>query len=231
MKRALSIGSGVIVVFLTLITLCFVFLIMLSFLGLNRESGLLGFRMYKILSDSMRGEFLSGDIVFSRRVNTESLRENDIITFRSADPDSYGLVITHRIVGITADNSFITRGDANNVPDTTPVPATNVLGRYLFKIPKMGYLIDFFYRPVGYVIMVLIPFAVFAVLSGSKFLGVIRDAVGKRPKIIVEQQYKEEENLEDEPEAPEQASNNPSEKQPDAQIDIVEQESPQKQEV
>ncbi|MCL2747828.1 MAG: signal peptidase I [Oscillospiraceae bacterium] len=154
---------------------------MLSLVGTTREDGIFGYRVYRVLSDSMRGEFSAGDIVFSEPVEGSGLSVDDIITYKSVDPEFFGQVVTHRIISIRDGGaSFITQGDANETPDLTPVPASNVLGRYVFRLPAMGHVVEFFYTPLGYILIVLTPFTVFAVLSGVRFLNLLRAA--KRSK-------------------------------------------------
>jgi signal peptidase I len=60
----------------------------------------------------------------------------DIVTFHSAG----GTVVTHRIVAkqATADVTLQTKGDANQVADTTPVTTENVIGRVEFIMPVAG---------------------------------------------------------------------------------------------
>ncbi len=65
----------------------------------------------------------SGDIVFvARRV---SASPRDIVLIHEP---GHGAVL-HRIVGRSAEGSWVTRGDANPVPDLSPVRPSAILGR------------------------------------------------------------------------------------------------------
>ena len=69
---------------------------------------------------------------------SEQLEEGDIIQFKRD-----GYTVIHRIVDISqteqGETVFTTKGDANNAPDTQAVPLEDVVGRYLFCIPKAGW--------------------------------------------------------------------------------------------
>ena len=49
----------------------------------------------------------------------------------------------HRVIEIReieGATSFITQGDANNAPDPEPVMSGNMIGKLVFKIPKIGWV-------------------------------------------------------------------------------------------
>ena len=39
---------------------------------------------------------------------------------------------------------FITKGDGNNVEDDTTVMSENIVSKYVFKVPMLGYILDYF---------------------------------------------------------------------------------------
>lgn len=92
-----------------------------------------------ILTGSMEPGIEPGDLVLIDKTACGSLREGDIIQFKRGD-----YAVVHRVVKITQaeddQTAYITKGDANNAPDTEAVLADDVIGRYLFRIPKIGYI-------------------------------------------------------------------------------------------
>ena len=54
-----------------------------------------------------------------------------------SDPARPGLV-THRIESINPDGSYVTRGDANRQPDSTPLPPEQVVGVAKLRVPLIG---------------------------------------------------------------------------------------------
>ena len=117
------------------------------------------FNAYVVLTGSMVPEILVNDVVVTKRVETESLKVGDIITFISTDKRFSGIVITHRINQIfvdpvTGEYSFETKGDANNTADFTHAKASNVLGKVVLKIPKLGYIQYFVATKGGWIFVI-----------------------------------------------------------------------------
>ena len=120
------------------------------------------FNAYVVLTGSMLPEIQVYDVVITKKVAAEKLKEGDVITFASADSRFLGTIITHRIIkknppSGTEGYTFQTRGDNNNVADNALVPANNIYGKVILKIPKLRYLQDFLASDGGWIIVILIP--------------------------------------------------------------------------
>jgi len=185
MKRVLETVPKVLKILLFIFTAVILVFTLLSSFGFNRDEGIFGFQMYIVLSDSMRGTFRVGDVAVSRKMSDPSaLKEGDVITFRSVDPSNYGAVVTHKIRGRTEyfDSlsnelvpAFVTYGTATGVDDTVPALEKYVLGKYIFAIPKVGYIFSNLKTPLGYVLIVLAPFALLIGLEGANFLKLLKE--------------------------------------------------------
>lgn len=120
------------------------------------------FNAYVVLTGSMLPEIQVNDVVVTKKVDASTLKEGDIITFASADSRFLGTIITHRIIKKnppdgTNGYTFQTRGDNNNVADSALVPESNIYGKVILKIPKLGYLQEFLASDGGWIIVILIP--------------------------------------------------------------------------
>ncbi len=119
------------------------------------------FGLYTIISPSMTGTLNVYDVAFTMRVNTDSLKENDIITFYSTNSFFGGTPITHRIKEIVdvpgTGKMFVVQGDANPKPDDEKVLPSNVVGKVLFKIPQLGRVQFFLASKGGWIIAIMIP--------------------------------------------------------------------------
>lgn len=120
------------------------------------------YNAYVVLTPSMVPAIPVNDVVITKKVELSELKEDDIITFISTDPRFPGITITHRIKNIyinqtTNEYEFETKGDNNNAPDFTHVKGSNVLGKVIFKIPKLGYIQQFLATQGGWIIVILIP--------------------------------------------------------------------------
>jgi len=100
--------------------------------------GYLGVQPTIIYSGSMRPALDVGDVVIISEVPIDDIQEGDIIQYRTAN-----VLIVHRVYDISGEGDtkvFITKGDANNAPDTDPILAENVMGKAVFTIPKLGWI-------------------------------------------------------------------------------------------
>ena len=145
------------------------------------------FNAYVVLSGSMLPEIKVKDIVVTKKISAERLEVGDIITFIAPDSRYGGISITHRIMDKYYDESignytYRTKGDANNVADASLVPNSNVLGKVILKIPKLGYLQDLLASKGGLIIVVLIPCLTILSYDIMKVL----KKLGKKTKLIKE---------------------------------------------
>lgn len=145
------------------------------------------FNAYVVLSGSMLPEIAIKDIVVTKKIPAEELEVGDIITFISPDTRYGGISITHRILDKYYDEtlgsySYRTKGDNNNIADSTLVPSTNILGKVILKIPKLGYLQDLLSSKGGLIIIVLIPCLVILSYDIMKIL----KKLGTKTKLIKE---------------------------------------------
>jgi signal peptidase len=124
-----------------------------------------------IISGSMTPTIAVGDVVVDAPVTAAQashLQVGQIISFRAA-PGSPE-IITHRIVAVRVQDgavSYITKGDANNSADSTPRPASDVIGLYRFSIPRGGYVLVAMHTPR--VIGMLLTSALLWIVAGVLF--------------------------------------------------------------
>ena len=107
---------------------------------------LLGFDQFAVLSGSMEPNIHVGAIVYDKEVEPESLEVDDVITYQL----SGNTMVTHRIVAIDAEAGTVTtKGDANETEDGSPVSFENIVGKYAFNIPFLGYISIYAKTPLG----------------------------------------------------------------------------------
>lgn len=120
------------------------------------------FNAFVVLTGSMIPQIQVKDVVITKKVDATDLKVGDIITFLSSDPRFEGITVTHRIIEKTVDPNtgklaYRTKGDNNNVADGALAYDNNVLGKVIFKIPKVGYLQEFLATQGGWIIVILVP--------------------------------------------------------------------------
>ena len=120
--------------------------------------GMFGLNPVVVLSGSMKPTLGVGDVAVLRSVDPASVKEGDVITFRS----SSGL-ITHRVVQVEQTDSgrlLHTKGDANNAIDPDPIKDTQVIAKMAYSIPKVGFLMNLANSTIGMIIFIGGPAAI-----------------------------------------------------------------------
>lgn len=134
-------------------------MIVKGFINPDKVPSVFGYSPLIVQSGSMETEIMTGDVVFVKQTDVDSLKPQDIIAFKTGD-----VVVTHRIVEVLSDGNgekrFITKGDANNTQDD-PISASQVVGVYVSRIAKIGDLAMFMQTPVGMVCFIGIPVILF----------------------------------------------------------------------
>ena len=99
--------------------------------------GYLGVKPTVIYSGSMQPSLDIGDIAIVEKIDSDELKEGDIIQYINQRNDT----IMHRLVlieNIEGEKIFTTKGDANEFPDSPPIKDQRILGKSIFTIPKLG---------------------------------------------------------------------------------------------
>lgn len=133
-QKICSILSGIILLFLAVVAAIMV------------VPHLMGYQTMAVLSGSMEPEIPVGSVVYVKETDPQELEVGDIITYQL----SSDTVVTHRIVEIDdSKQEIITKGDANNANDASPVVFSSVVGRADFHLPYIGYISIYAKTPIG----------------------------------------------------------------------------------
>ncbi len=92
-----------------------------------------GKSVLKVVTGSMEPSIHVGDYIIVEKTDTNSLKEGDIISFYSDQNDILDLLVTHRIVSVNSDGTYVTKGDANPVSDSVTVRPERIVGKYTHK--------------------------------------------------------------------------------------------------
>lgn len=124
-----------------------------SYINPNELPSFLGLKSFVIVSESMEPTIMTEDAIFITNTSKEDLEVGDIISFRTGD-----YINTHRIVRIEERNGeevYITKGDNNQKEDRGYVEFKNVEGKYLFRIPGFGRIIEILKSKITLVILLI----------------------------------------------------------------------------
>lgn len=130
------------------------FLILLFLGSMIPKEG--NYKVMTVLSGSMEPSIKIGStVVIAPWTN---YKEGDIITFY--DSSRKDVPVTHRIKDIKVKNGelfYKTKGDANDTVDLKDVKQEKIIGEVIFHIPYLGYFIEFVKKPIGFIVIIIIP--------------------------------------------------------------------------
>jgi len=110
-----------------------------------------------VSSGSMVPVLNVGDIIIVRGVDPQTVTVGTIIIFHS--PYEYDMPIVHRVIALLNDGGslfFETKGDHNGVQDGWRVPAENLMGVYVMKVPYIGLISLELRGPLGITLIILL---------------------------------------------------------------------------
>lgn len=113
---------------------------------------LFGIKPYIVLSGSMEPKIKTGAVAYiDTKVDVKEIKEGDIIAFNIGAKQ-----VTHRVVEINNDRTFTTKGDANKVIDMNRVKFSSYIGKTIFSIPYLGYVLAAIQTKLGYSILIAV---------------------------------------------------------------------------
>ena len=81
--------------------------------------------------------------------------EGDIVAYRIGEH-----IIVHRVKEVVNGNYYVTKGDNNGVDDGEPSPRSDIMGKYITKIPNVHGVIQTMKTPIGIVAVFVLIFSV-----------------------------------------------------------------------
>ncbi|TSC95563.1 MAG: signal peptidase, endoplasmic reticulum-type [Parcubacteria group bacterium Athens0714_26] len=125
------------------------------------------FKVLTVLSGSMEPVIHTGSVVVVKP--SDSYKIGDIITF--GEMGKTKTPITHRIYEMKVQGSqpvYITKGDANNAPDQKEITGKDIVGKVLFDVPYVGYAVETARKPLGFMLIIIVPAVIIIYDEGKK---------------------------------------------------------------
>lgn len=127
----------------------------------GQTPNLFGYKFFNVVSGSMKPNLEIGDVVITKEI--EDINKGDIITFKQQDS-----IITHRVVDIINEDEKIyyqTKGDNNNSNDENLVEYKDIEGIYVYRIPKIGIIINNIQNTTTMIIIILVLYLIYKILQ------------------------------------------------------------------
>ena len=156
--------SEAIVTVLLVLTIVFTAYVMIT-TARGGVVSIFGRYVLNVVTGSMEPTIATGEYILVTKTDPSLLQVNDIITFYSDSYETRDLLITHRIIRINDDGTFVTKGDANNVEDEVTAKPSRVLGKYTGKARFFGMIGSFTDRRKLLLMLVIIPVFVMSIFE------------------------------------------------------------------
>ena len=95
----------------------------------------LGWEPLVVTGDSMAPRIHRGDVVVIEPFDHQRLAPGTVVVFQNP---ARGEDVTHRIVALNDDGTYVTRGDANEARDSTPLTPDRIQGTGRLLVPRAG---------------------------------------------------------------------------------------------
>lgn len=163
----------------------------------NNKISFFNYRMFTVVSQSMAPKYDIGDVLISKQVKPEEIKENDVISYLGTYGDFTDKVITHRVVGIHRNEDgkyyFRTKGDANIVEDPI-VEAEQVYGVVTYRSILLSLIYRVIGTKVGFYLCIIIPIMF---IIGSEMVATLLDKEEERRAKLKEQKKEKQEKVEE----------------------------------
>jgi signal peptidase len=113
-----------------------------------------GYNLYLVRSESMTPSIMMGDLIITGPPDNQLIGEikpGTVITYERMKE-----LITHRINTIDGD-TLVTKGDAVEDPDPWVISMSDIRGIYMFKIPYVGFALNFIHTKLGWFLSIIVP--------------------------------------------------------------------------
>jgi len=152
-----------------------------------------GVKTFVVRSGSMEPKIKTGSVVVV--FPKSDYKVGDVVTYGPNTKQK--APTTHRIIsesGSEGRKFFLTKGDANNTPDTREISKREIIGKVMLTIPYFGYVVATAQKPIGFAVIVGIPALL---IIGDQLMRIFREvkAIRKKktdPESVVEKKAEDE---------------------------------------
>ena len=121
----------------------------------NNNLSIGGFRMFVIISESMKGEYDIGDVLLSKKVSEDEINVGDNVTYLGKKSSLKDKIITHKVVGkeeVNGKTYFTTKGLAN-VAEDPEIEYSQIYGKVVYKFVFLTFLAKLMNNQLSYYVL------------------------------------------------------------------------------
>jgi len=152
-QKSKSNKIGDILYYVLMIVMVCMIIFIIQTKAMGNEPGIVGHRLYTVDSGSMSPTIKQGALIIVQQVEPSEIKVGDIISYYGNGTS----VVTHRAREVISNGeSFTTRGDANDSDDALQVDGSKLIGKVVFHIGLIGYILKFLGTAYGVVGLIAI---------------------------------------------------------------------------
>ena len=127
----------------------------------NNKMAVAGFRIFTVVTESMKPEYKVGDAIFTKTIEPSEIKIGDDITYLGMAESFKDKIVTHRVINIekAEDGTYIfeTKGIANPKADPK-INESQIFGKVIYKIKSISYINSIIGNLYGMYFAIFIPF-------------------------------------------------------------------------
>ena len=124
----------------------------------NNSISVGGIRVFMVVSESMKDEYVIGDILISKHVSSDEINIGDNVTYLGEKKELKGLIITHKVIDKDERDGqvyFITKGIANELQDPE-ISYDQVYGKVVYKTIFLSFIARLMNNQLSYYLLFMI---------------------------------------------------------------------------
>lgn len=179
-NRIIEIIFTVFIILFCLIVVCQRFL--------QKENSFFGYRIFTIVTESMKPELEVGDIILVKEVESNEIKIGDTITYQGMSDELNGKIITHKVVNLIKENNkniFYTQGVNTSTIDPA-VYEDQIYGVVKYKFIVLSLIYKIITNTVGFILLIVLPLSYIFIME-LKTIAVERNKAKEKDKQIKEE--------------------------------------------
>ena len=93
---------------------------------------------------------MTGALGYINTKDCEDINTGDIVAFTMGDE----ITVLHSVVGVNQDGTYVTKGDNNDNEDFASLHPSQIVGKVIGSIPKLGYISSWLQTKQGMIIAI-----------------------------------------------------------------------------
>jgi len=181
-NKVLKFVFGTIKALLIIVAILFILVVALQRFS-NNKVAFFDYRIFAVVTDSMEPKYNVGDVLLSKDIEPEEVKEGDAISYLGTKYNFAGKIITHEVVSIEEDENgkllFHTKG-INNLVEDPVVHEDQLYGIVVHKFISLSFIYDCVSKPWGVYVFIILP--IFFVIGSELIYSLIERDENRRNK-------------------------------------------------